>query len=129
MSPRLFFLPLLACAVLFLASCAGQPVRNLASDAALIKAGETSAQELVRLIGEPDERQAGGNNQETWIYHEKEKSWLKTKPLISRLFKPRKEESLTVVIHDNVVFTARYGSFAYDEQHWAKDFDWQRDKK
>jgi len=129
MSPRRFFLPLLACAVLFLASCAGQPVRNLASDAALIKPGQTSSQEVLRLIGEPSERQAGDNGEERWIYREKETSWLKTAPLVGRLFNPRKEETLAVVIRDNVVFSARYGSLAYSRPSWNKDFDWQQGAK
>ena len=130
MSPRRFFLPIVACVLLFLASCAGEPVRNLASDASLIKAGQTSRQELVNLLGEPDERHKGKDNQETWIYHEKETSWLKTAPVVGRLFGPRKEESLVVSIRDNVVFSARYNSFAYDQQRWNKDFDWQQgDKK
>jgi len=129
MSPRRFFLPLLTCAVLFLASCAGTPVRNLASDASLIKAGQTTSQELIGLIGEPDERQTGKDNQEIWIYHEKETSWLKTAPVIGRLFNPRKEESLIVSIRDNVVFSSRYNSLAYNQPSWDKDFDWQGDKK
>ena len=130
MSPRRIFLPIVACTLLFLTSCAGTPVRNLASDAALIKAGETSRRELLNLLGEPDERQIGRDKQETWIYHEKETSWLKSTPVVGRLFSPRKEESLVVSIRDNVVFSARYNSFAYDQQRWNKDFDWQQgDKK
>jgi len=129
MPPRRFLLPILVCAVLLLASCAGQPVRNLASDAAMIKAGQTSRQELSQLLGEPDERQTGDGGQEIWIYREKEKSRLKTAPVIGRLFSPRREETLTVVIRDNVVFAAQYGAFAYDQQRWKNDFDWQKDKK
>jgi hypothetical protein len=129
MSSRLFSLPMFVCAVLFLASCAGQPVRNLASDATLIKPGQTSGPELIRLIGEPDERQAGSGNEETWIYREKETSWLRTAPVTSRLFKPRKEQTLTVIVRDNVVFSARYGALAYDQPRWDKDFKWQEGKK
>ena len=127
MSPRRFSLVLI-CATLFFASCAGQPVRNLASDAALIKQGETSSEEVLRLIGPPDQRQVK-NNQETWTYHEQETSKLKTAPVIGRLFNPRKEESLVLVIRDNIVFSARYGSLAYNQPDWDKDFDWQGGKK
>jgi hypothetical protein len=126
MPPRRFFLPIFVCAVLLLASCAGPPVRNLASDASMIKAGQTSRQELSQLLGEPDERQTGANGQEIWIYHEKEKSRIKTAPLIGRLFTPRREETLTVVIHDNVVFSAQYGAFAYERERWNNDFNWQK---
>ncbi|MDR0476522.1 MAG: hypothetical protein LBH14_01090 [Desulfobulbaceae bacterium] len=130
MSPRRFLLPLFACVVLLVTSCAtSQPVRNLASDASLIKPGQTSSQEVIHLIGEPDQRQAGGNGQETWIYHEKETSWVKKAPLVGRLFNPHKEESLTLVIRDNVVASSRYGSLAYNKPGWDKDFDWQGDKK
>ncbi|HBT97712.1 MAG TPA: hypothetical protein DEB25_08840 [Desulfobulbaceae bacterium] len=129
MSLRCFLLLALSCAVLFLASCAGTPVRNLASDASLIKPGQTSGQELIGLIGDPDEYQTGRDGEKIWIYHEKETSWLKTAPVVGRLFNPRKEESLIVVIRDNVVFSARYSSFAYDQPGWDKDFDWQGDKK
>jgi len=129
MSPRRFFLPLLTCAVLCLTSCAGQPVRNLASDASLLKPGQTSSQETLRLLGEPNERHAGGNGEETWIYREKETSWFKKTPGIGRFFNPRMEESLTVVIRDNMVFSADYGSLAYNKPRWDKDFKWQGDQK
>lgn len=129
MSPRRFFLPLVACAVLFLSSCSSHPVRNLASDASLLKPGQTSSQETLRLIGEPNERHADGKGQETWIYREKETSWFKKSPVIGRFLNPRKEESLTVVMHDNVVFSANYGSLAYNKPTWDKDFSWQGEKK
>jgi hypothetical protein len=130
MPPRRFFLPIFVVAVLLLASCAGgPPVRNLASDAAMIKAGQTSRQELTQLLGEPDQRQPGAKGQEIWIYHEKEKSRIKTAPVVGRLFTPRREETLTVVIRDNVVFSSQYGAFAYDQQSWNNDFDWQKGKK
>ncbi|MDR3090517.1 MAG: hypothetical protein LBU39_12000 [Desulfobulbaceae bacterium] len=129
MPPRRLFLSLLICVVVFLASCAGTPMRNLASDAAMIKSGKTTSQDLARMIGEPDERKPGDAGREIWVYREKETSRLKTAPLIGRLFNPRKEEMLTIDIRDGVVFSARYGAVGHDPKPWSDDFDWQGDEK
>jgi hypothetical protein len=128
---RRLFLPILILtgALFCLAACGGAPVRNLASDAAMIKAGETSRQELLQMLGQPDQRRAGNDREEILVYHEKETSRLKATPLVGRLLSPRREATLTVVIRDDVVFSARYGAIAYDEQRWSDDFKWQREGK
>ena len=114
--------------LLLLTACTGRPVRNLASDAALIKAGQSSRQDVLAYLGDPDEQLQEEGGREQWIYHEKEKSKLKTTPVVGKFFNPKKEETLTVILQGDAVLSSFYGAFAFEQKKWADDFDWQRKK-
>ncbi len=59
-----------------------EPVRHLAAEAALITPHQTTKQEVLSYLGEPEERQSVSENREVWIYYQADKSLLRKTPLV-----------------------------------------------
>ena len=53
-----------------LAGCYSKPVRHLASDASLVRAGESTREDVLRYLGEPDGRRTVAPGVEEYLYHE-----------------------------------------------------------
>jgi len=115
-------------AVTVLAGCYGKPVRHLASDAALIKVGESNRNDVLTYLGEPDEQVVLGGGAEQWVYREYEDNIVKNAPLVGKYFGKPDYGTVTLKIQDNVVTECTYGSWESDSRDWEDDFDWQEDK-
>ena len=111
--------------LLSLPACYGKHVRNLASDVALIKAGETRRQDVIAYLGEPDEKATAENGMEKWLFREKEESMLKSTPLLKNVLPRAKQEVIIVLLKGDTVVSSRYGAIDFEEKKWADDFDWQ----
>ena len=123
-----YMLYLLLVAVL-LSGCYNKPVRHLASDVALRKAGESSRDDVLTFLGEPDEQIILEPGLEKWVYTEYEKSMFKEAPLVGRYFGDPNYGTVTIILEDNVVRQCVYGSWESDDYAWADDFDWQEKKQ
>lgn len=119
-----------ACVVLLLAALGGcyKPVRHLASDAALIRVGESTRNDVLTYLGEPDEQHVAGGGVEKWVYREHEQNVVKDAPVIGKYFGKPDYGTLTVTITDNVVTECGFGAWESDRRKWADDFDWQEEK-
>ena len=115
--------------MLQLAGCYSTPVRNLASDVALIKSGESHKQDVVAFLGDPDEKVTAENGVEKWLFREKESSWLKSTPGLKRFLPKKKEEVIVVMFKGDLVVSSQYRAIEYEETKWANDFDWQEKKQ
>ena len=60
----------LVVSLMLLVGCQSKPVRHLASDAALIKAGTSTRQDVIRLLGEPNGHRTVSAGVEEYIYSE-----------------------------------------------------------
>jgi len=67
---------------LAMSGCYNQPVRHLGSDVGLIKAGETTRQEVLSLLGDPDSTRMVSATTEEWTYQEEDKSLLQQTPVV-----------------------------------------------
>lgn len=119
------FLMVIMGLVLLLAGCSGRPVRNLASDAALIKVGQSTRQDVLTYLGEPDEQESSASGMEKWVFREIDKSRLKNAPLVGRYFGEKNEGTVTVVLKGDQVVACEYGAIDPAKMKWADDFDWQ----
>jgi len=123
---RLLFCILLS--LFTLAGCYNTPVRHLASDAILIKVGESKRNDVLTYLGEPDDQIILGNGEEKWVYREYENSIVKEAPVVGKYFGEPDYGTVTVIIKDNVVTDCTYGGWESDDRGWANDFDWQEEK-
>ncbi|MFV0436270.1 MAG: hypothetical protein ACK5PS_02600 [Desulfopila sp.] len=110
-----------------LTGCYNTPVRHLASDAALIRVGESTRTDVLTYLGEPDEQDVLGKGTEKWIYREYERSVVKDAPLVGKYFGKPDWNQVTVILTDNVVTECTYGAWESENDAWADDFGWQED--
>ncbi len=111
--------------VLILSGCYTTPVRHLASDVGLIEVGQSSREEVLTFLGEPDDQEVIGEGVEKWTYREYESSMVKSAPLVGKYFGPKNYGTVTVIIKNDVVVKCVYGAYDHKEFDWADDFDWQ----
>ncbi len=76
-----FFLILLA-ASLALSGCYNKPVRHLASDAALLKIGKSSSEDVLIYMGDPDEQKVLADGVEKWLYKKEQRTFFEKIPYV-----------------------------------------------
>lgn len=119
--------------VLFLAlvlgGCSKGPVRHLASDVCMVKVGQTSRQEVLELMGEPDSRRMVAPSTEQWLYYEEDRSTLQAAPVVGETFDPSGYHMVMITLAGDVVSTCRYSAYDEDEFDWQDDYSWQEIEK
>lgn len=125
---RFFTIPLLLF-MLLAGGCYTQPVQHLASDAALIKAGKSTKQDVLLLLGEPDAQQQIGEGVQEWVYYEEEMSVMQRTPLVGDMFDPKGYTMIKVVLENDLVQSCDYSGYEAGESDWAKDYRWQKESK
>ncbi len=114
---------------LVLSGCYNTPVRHLASDAALIKVGESTRNDVLTYLGEPDEQFILKDGEERWLYTEFEHSMVKDAPYVGKYFGEPDYGTVTVKIQNDIVTECVYDGWEYNSDDWADDFDWQEKKQ
>ncbi|MCI5209268.1 MAG: outer membrane protein assembly factor BamE, partial [Candidatus Electrothrix sp. ATG2] len=69
-------------ALVFLGGCSSKPVRHLASDAALVKPGKSTRQDVVRYLGPPDRHRTLSPGVEEYVYYNERKGFLGGLPFV-----------------------------------------------
>ncbi|MFH2123115.1 MAG: hypothetical protein ABIJ50_06505 [Pseudomonadota bacterium] len=134
MSTRMLFVSIrrfavLSISILFLitlSGCYNHPVRHLASDVGLIKPGETTRQEVISLLGDPDSTRMVSAATEEWTYYDEDKSLLQKTPVMGGAFSSKGYNSVVLLLNGDIVTSARYGSYDKDEFDWQDDYRWQK---
>jgi len=114
---------------LILTGCYNKPVRHLASDIALLKIGESTEEDVIIFLGEPDEQKEYGDNVSKWLYQDKEKSLLRSTPLIGEKIGTSAVRRAVVTLENGIVVDTRYTLSENDDLDWADDYSRQADKK
>lgn len=109
-----------------LSGCYTNPVRHLASDAALLKVGESTQQDVLVFLGEPDEQQTVGEGEEKWLYRDKEMTVLEKTPLIGKRIGTPVYHYLVVTLRHGIVADCVYSSTDKDDMDWAKEISRQK---
>jgi hypothetical protein len=117
MSPRKNFLHIFALLAVFvlLSGCARQPVRHLASDACLLVPGQTAKQEVLNLMGPPDQKIEEGEQGEVWRYYQANKSLLRKTPYVGEKMGNERFDVLTVIFTNETVNSCVYRNFDEEE--------------
>ncbi|XOF33771.1 MAG: hypothetical protein ACL93V_00265 [Candidatus Electrothrix sp. YB6] len=105
----------------FIAGCSSKPVRHLASDAALIKTGESTRQEVLRYLGPPDSRRTLSPGAEEYIYYQERKGTFGNMPLVGKWIDPESYEMIRVTLDDGVVTGCDFLIRKEDDMDWAED--------
>ncbi len=116
-----------AAVVLFMAlpGCYNHPVRHLASDVGLIKAGETTRQEVLALLGKPDSTRMVSADTEEWAYHEEDKSLLQKAPLVGEAFSAQGYKTVVLTLKGDLVTAVHFVAYDKDEFDWKDDCKWK----
>jgi len=127
------FRPFVSLSILFLAlsmaACSGTPTRHLVSDVCMIKAGQTSRQEVLTLMGDPDAKRMVAAQTEEWVYYEEDRGVLQDTPLVGGSFDPNGYNMVVVTLTGNTVSSCRYSGYDDDEFDWQDDYSWQETEK
>lgn len=119
-----------ACLVMLLmAGCYNRPVRNLASDASLIKIGQSNREDVLVFLGEPDLQRMVSANQEEWVYIEEKESTFQKTPMVGGVFSPEGYGKVVVTLEGDLVVDCQYSAYEEKDLDWKDDFDWQKKQK
>lgn len=112
-----------------IAGCYSKPVRHLASDIALVKVGESTQEDVIIFLGQPDEEQEDGDGVLKWLYQDEDLSLMEKTPFIGTKIGSPLYRRAVVTIKNGVVVDAVYSSSDEDDMDWADDYSWQVKKK
>ena len=88
---------------LVLSGCAGQEIRHLASDASLIVPGQMNRQQVLELLGPPDQKATLEDGTEQWRYYQSQKSLLRKTPYVGEKFGEESFDVLTLTFQGESV--------------------------
>jgi len=108
-----------------LAGCSYKPVRHLASDAALIKAGESTRKEVLRYLGEPDGRRTVAPGVEEFVYAETQQGIWGSLPVVKRWADPARQEMVVITLNGDQVTNCEFRLSEKGEFDWKKDTKWE----
>ncbi len=109
---------LLAVMALLFSGCASHEVRHLASDASLISPGQTSQQDILGMLGPPDQKVKLEQGGEKWLYYQVNKSFLRQTPYIGNRLGEENYDLLTITFRDQRVVDSVYRQL--NEKEFAK---------
>ena len=117
------------CIALFLLSgCYSQPVRHLASDAALIKPGQTTVKEVQKYLGEPNGRREVSPGVFEFVYYVDQPGLFGATPVLKNLSGPSGYEMIIVTIENDLVTASEFRTFNEKDNKWVEDFTWEEVK-
>ena len=128
MKSRRKFIFFILSLTLTLSSCYMTPVRHLASDVGLLKVGVSTKEDVLVYLGEPDEQVDLGNGRQQWLYHDVEKGFFESLPLIGQYLGDPEIMKAQVILTNNIVTDCSYQATDEDEMAWSRDFSWQKNE-
>ncbi len=115
----------LFCSLFLLGGCYTKQVRHLASDAALIKAHQSTRQDVLRYLGEPNGHRTLSPGVEEYVYYEDRKDGIKKMPVVGGWLDPDGYEMLLITMDGDMVTGSEFRVFKEADQDWIDDFTWE----
>lgn len=109
-----------------LGGCNTKQVRHLASDAALIKPGQSTRQDVLRYLGEPNGHRTLSPEVEEYVYYEDRKGTLGQMPMVGSWIDPEGYEMILVTLEGDLVTGCEFRLFNEADQGWVDDFTWEK---
>jgi hypothetical protein len=116
---------LLALTVCLLSGCYINPVRHLAADIALVQVGQSTQEDVLIFLGDPDEQQVLENGTEKWLYTQAKKSGFEKTPLLGKYLGSPEVSRAVITFANGRVTDSLFSSNDEDDLNWADDFSWQ----
>ncbi len=117
------------CILLFLlGGCHSKQVRHLASDAALIKPGQTTMAEVRKYLGEPNGRRDVSAGVVEIVYYEERPGFLGTMPVLGSLAGTDGYEMIVITLQNDLVTECEFRTFNKNDRKWVEDFTWEEVK-
>lgn len=121
---KYFFTMLLAAC--FLSGCYITPVRHLAADIALVQVGQSTREDVLIFLGDPDDQQVLGKGVEKWLYIQTKTSTAEKTPFLGKYFGTPEVNRVFVTFTNGIVTDSVFSSNDEDELDWADDYPWQK---
>ena len=115
-------------ALLLLSGCYSKQVRHLASDAALIKPGQTSVKDVQKYLGEPNGRREISPGVSEYVYYEDRPGFFGNMPVLGPMAGPGGYEMIVVTIEKDMVSNCEFRNFNESDRKWVEDFTWEEVK-
>ena len=114
-------------ALLMLGGCHGKQVRHLASDAALIKPGQTTVKEVQKYLGEPNGRREVAPGVSEFVYYEDRPGMFGTMPLLGKMTGPSGYEMIVLTVTNDIVTSADFRNYNESDRKWMEDYTWDQE--
>ena len=125
---NLRLLLLLLLTVFILSGCYNKPVRHLASDAALLKVGKSTSDDVLVYLGDPDEHKSLADGVEKWLYKKKDMDLFERIPYAGKYVGAPEYSQVVVTIENGIVTDCAFSLTDEDDTSWADDYSWQEKK-
>lgn len=119
----IFIMLLAAC---FLSGCYIHPVRHLAADIALVQVGQSTREDVLIFLGDPDEQQVLDKGVEKWLYIQTKASTAEKTPFLGKYFGSPEVNRVLITFTNGIVTDSFFSSNDKDELDWADDYSWQK---
>ena len=121
---KCIFIMLLA--VFSLSGCYITPVRHLAADIALVQVGQSTREDVLIFLGDPDEQQVLENGVEKWLYVQTKASTVEKTPFLGKYFGTPEVNRVLITFINGIATDSVFSSNDKDELDWADDYSWQK---
>lgn len=111
--------------LLLLAGCYSKPVRHLASDASLIKVGESTRQDVQRYLGEPNGHRTVAPGVQEFVFFEDKRNLMQRTPVVGSWMDAEGYEMLIITLTGDMVTDSEFKTFRKKDRSWADDFTWE----
>ena len=119
----IFMMLLSACV---LSGCYITPVRHLAADIALVQVGQSTREDVLIFLGDPDEQQVLEGGVERWLYTQKKKSGAEKTPFVGKYLGAPEVNRVVITFTNGIVTDSIFSSKDEDDLDWADDYSWQK---
>lgn len=119
----------LLCTLVLLGGCHSKQVRHLASDAALIKPGQTTAKEMQKYLGEPNGRREVAPGVNEYVYYEDRPGMFGAMPVLSSMTGPSGYEMIVITVSNELVTNCEFRNYSQSDRKWMEDFTWDQELK
>lgn len=114
--------------VLLLGGCYSKQVLHLASDASLLKVGESTRQDVLRYLGEPNGHRSVAPGIQEYVYYETRKGALGRAPLVGSMVPAEGHEMLILTLTGDLVTGSEFRTVRKTDKEWVDDFTWDEVK-
>ncbi|BHH81716.1 hypothetical protein [Desulforhopalus sp. 52FAK] len=112
--------------VCLLAGCYITPVRHLAADIALVQVGQSTREDVLIFLGDPDDQQVLEGGVEKWLYTQKKKSTAEKTPFLGKYLGSPEINRVIITFTNGIVTDSKFSSNDEDDLDWADDYSWQK---
>ena len=119
---------LLLTLLVLLGGCSSKQVRHLASDAVLIKPGQSTIKDVQKYLGEPNGRREVSPTVTEYVYYETRPGFLGNMPVLGSMIGPAGYEMIIITLEKDVVTNCEFRNFNKSDRKWVEDFTWEEVK-